>query len=186
MDGAATPTRAGGGRLRFGSEEDRGAPPGSMLGSAGRALYVGCAVLLALAGWPLVAAVEVGQAALFRHRLERARGIGYQRDSEGLVVIPAQGEALRLSWAALATGRWYRHITHTMASGPEESWLLVLPAQGLVLDDRALVDLWSELDRRGQRPVLRSGGRSGGLGGLLLVAWLGLAAVVVFGFRLLG
>jgi hypothetical protein len=73
-----------------------------------------------------------------------------------------------------------------MASGPEESWLLVLPAQGLVLDDRALVDLWSELDRRGQRPVLRSGGRSGGLGGLLLVAWLGLAAVVVFGFRLLG
>jgi len=159
---------------------------GATVGAAFRALRVGCVVLLAIVGWPLIAAWEAGQTALFRHRLGAARGIRYHRDPDGLVVCPGQGGVLRLSWAELSTGRWYSHITHTMASGPEESWLLVLPVQGLVLDDTALVDLFSELERRGQRPVLRSGGRSGGLGGLLLIAWLGLAAAAVLGLRLLG
>ena len=131
--------------------------------------------------WPAVALQILWRAGKFQRVARRAVGFRHRIVADGIEVWSDDAAPKLISWATLHAGRWLVHLTHTMASGYEETYALDLPQEGVALGGYSgeLDLVVAALAARQFRLQPEDGGRAlGAAGWFVSMLWLGALLLV--------
>lgn len=131
--------------------------------------------------WPAVVAVPLWRARRFQKLARRGSGTRFRVTEDGLEVARGTEAPRLLAWSGVGEARWLVHVTRTMASGDEQTYLVHHPGQQVTLvgDGKAMLPLRDALVARGASPRMEDGGGSiGAAGWIATMAWF---AVVLTG-----
>ena len=131
--------------------------------------------------WPAVLAPLLWRAQRFHRVARRAARFRHRIVANGVEVWSDAAAPKLIVWTKLHDGRWLVQLTHTMASGYEETYALDLREEGVALGGYSgeLDLVIAALAARQLRPRPIDGGRAlGAAGWLMSLLWLGAALLV--------